>query len=623
MDVNPTKEKKLTNIRTHSHDEALRLTPPRPLTLETALEFIAGDELVEVTPLSIRLRKRRSPSTTGVAPRARRTICGEPPNRSRRGTEPRSVERDATDGHVVDRLQLERPLDDRGEVNGLQHRRPLCIRVVVGQQPRPTPDGGVRRIRLLHAGRPAVRRRRCARNSGEGIEAAGTTGRTSDDDHAEREHPEDQGRIHHANSAPDVQRVVLTIVRSRFGANADTVWRMSGPTRRLGARRAMTTMLALFAVALLGTTSVVHAAAPSFAISLSPRTEFTRYDSPTGVTGARDGTNRLFVVERRGTVRAIKDGALQSGWYLDLRSVVEAGNERGLLGLAFDPAFASNRQLYVDYTRKGGDIVIARLTANAARTHVDASTAKTLLVIEHSSASNHNGGALAFGLGGYLYIGVGDGGGGGDPENDAQSTTRNLLGKVLRIDVHGTGAGPYGQYAIPSSNPFRGATRGLDEIWAYGLRNPWRVTVDRGTGRLYIGDVGQGNREEIDREPAGIAGGRNYGWNVMEGTFCYSPSRCPLAGDVTPVGEYTHAGSNCAVTGGYVYRGTAFPALVGQYVFADYCSGRIWTLPQGGLTADMVLRADTTAQITSFGESDAGELYAVSIDGRLFRVEAH
>jgi glucose/arabinose dehydrogenase len=378
--------------------------------------------------------------------------------------------------------------------------------------------------------------------------------------------------------------------------------------------------------ALLAT--LVAMAAPGAAsaaepIRLSPRAAFTRFDAPTQVTNAGDRTNRLFIVERPGTIRVLRNGALQSGYFLDIRSSVEDGGERGLLGLAFHPRFESNRLLYVFFTRNGGDVVVARYTANASGTRVSAATGRSLLVIEHSARANHNGGGMAFGRDGYLYIGVGDGGGGGDPDRNGQNKS-TLLGKVLRIDVNGKGAGPFGRYANPRSNPFYGTKPGLSEIWAYGLRNPWRISFDRGTGRFYIGDVGQASWEEIDREPSGLTGGRNYGWNVMEGAHCYPPatSSCSLAGDVLPAAEYSHAGGNCSITGGYVYRGSAFPVLVGQYVFADFCSGRIWTLPQGGGTASLALRADTSVMISSFGESEGGELYAVTIDGRLFRVEA-
>jgi len=393
-------------------------------------------------------------------------------------------------------------------------------------------------------------------------------------------------------------------------------------THRPGLRALPRIMVSALGLVLLLGAPLAASAAPNPSILLSRRLPATLFAAPTQVTNAGDGTKRLFIVERRGTIRVIKGGILQPGFFLDIRSRVEDGGERGLLGVAFHPRFETNRRLFVFYTRNGGDVVVSRFTANAAGTRVDADTARPLLLIEHSAASNHNGGAMAFGPNGYLYIGVGDGGGSGDPENDARSKTRNFLGKILRIDVNGSGAGTFGRYAVPRSNPFYGATPGRGEIWAYGLRNPWRISFDRGTRRLYIADVGQGRIEEIDREPSGFAGGRDYGWNVMEGTSCYDPSRCPLAGDTLPVAEYGHVGGNCAITGGHVYRGMQYPKLAGLYVFADFCSGRIWTLPALGGTADIVERADTTAQITSFGETESGELYVVTIDGRLYKVTA-
>ena len=345
------------------------------------------------------------------------------------------------------------------------------------------------------------------------------------------------------------------------------------------------------------------------------------FDAPVDVRGSGDGTNRTFVVERRGTIRVIRDGTLLPGFFLDIRGPVLDGGERGLLGVAFHPKFGSNGRLFVFYTRSDGDIVIARYTANAARTAVPTSSARTLLVIEHSSAANHNGGAMAFGPDGYLYLGVGDGGGSGDPERDARSITRNLLGKILRLDVDGTGAGPFDRYAIPSSNPFAGSTPGLGEIWAYGLRNPWRIAFDGSTGALWIGDVGQGRREEVDRQSRTAAPGRDYGWNVMEGTTCYRPSACPLSGDTLPVAEYSHASGDCSITGGDVYRGRRQSGLAGQYVFADYCSGRIWTMPAGATNAQ-VLRADTDLRITSFGERDDGELVLVTLGGELYELRS-
>jgi len=385
---------------------------------------------------------------------------------------------------------------------------------------------------------------------------------------------------------------------------------------RPSSRTAILVLAAL--IALVG--APVTASGADFSITLSRRTSHV-FSSPTQVTNADDGTNRLFVVEQRGTIRVVKNGLVQAGYFLDIRSRVEAGGERGLLGVAFHPDFKANRRLFAYYTRPGGDIVVSRFTANLARTKVSADTARPVLLIEHSAASNHNGGSMAFGPDGYLYVGVGDGGGGGDPENDAQNKVRNLLGKILRINVDGTGAGPYDRYSIPRTNPFAGAVRGLNEIWAYGLRNPWRISFDRGTGALFIADVGQGRWEEINRESAGSAGGRNYGWNVMEGTACYNARSCSLAGDTLPVAQYSHD-DGCSITGGYVYRGPSQAKLTGLYVFADYCSGKIWTMPEGGGTADLVLRADTSQNITSFGESEAGELFAVAGDGRLYRVLA-
>jgi glucose/arabinose dehydrogenase len=341
----------------------------------------------------------------------------------------------------------------------------------------------------------------------------------------------------------------------------------------------------------------------------------------TQVTNAGDGSNRLFLVEKRGVVRVYQNGAVKAGTFLDLRALIgDSSGERGLLGLVFHPQFEVNRRLYVYYTRTGGDIVVARLRANASGSWTSRSTLEPMLVIEHSAHSNHNGGAMAFGPNGYLYIGTGDGGGAGDPGRNAQSKTKNLLGKILRINPGGSGSGPYRRYSIPTTNPFRGATTGLDEIWGYGLRNPWRISFDRSTGALFIADVGQSRYEEIDREPPAYAGGRNYGWNVMEGKHCYNASSCSTSGKTLPVAEYGHTGGNCSITGGYVYRGSAYPALAGQYVLADFCSGRFYTMPAEG--SSLWMRRDTVLNVTSFGESEDGELYAVTINGRLYQVTA-
>jgi glucose/arabinose dehydrogenase len=385
-------------------------------------------------------------------------------------------------------------------------------------------------------------------------------------------------------------------------------------------RSLIVTVLALVAIAVSALSPAGVAAAVG--ITLSP--VVSGLDSPTQITNAHDGTNRLFVVEQRGTIRVIQNGVLQPGYFLDIRSKVEDGGERGLLGLAFHPQFASNHYLYVFYTRNGGDVVVSRFKTNAARTDAIESTAHPLLLIEHSAQSNHNGGALAFSpVDHYLYVGVGDGGGAGDVHNNAQRKS-SLLGKILRINVNGTGHGPFNNYSVPKSNPFYGSKPGLEAIWAYGLRNPWRISFDRATGKLFIADVGQGRYEEVDREKVGIAGGRNYGWNAMEGMHCYTSSKCPLAGDTLPNAEYSHDGGNCAITGGYVYRGPTQTALRGLYVFADWCSGRIWTIPFDGPAVNQpeTLRADTDLSITSFGEAENGELYAVTGAGGVYRVLA-
>jgi len=386
-------------------------------------------------------------------------------------------------------------------------------------------------------------------------------------------------------------------------------------SRWRGARRVLAAV-AITATVMSLLSAPTAAAAPTVRLS----TVLGGLASPTQVTNAGDGTDRLFIAEQRGTIRVVQDGRLLPGYFLDIRSRISTGGERGLLGLAFHPDFGSNGLFYVYYTRTGGDIIIARYTANAARTSASASTESRLLWVEHSAASNHNGGGMAFGPNGYLYAGIGDGGGAGDPEGDARSLTRNLLGKLIRINVDGTGAGPYGRYSIPGTNPYRGATTGRDEIWARGLRNPWRVTFDRANGALYIADVGQNSREEVNRETAASTGGRDYGWNIMEGRTCYRSSGCPLSGDSLPVMEYTHSGGNCSITGGYVYRGAQHPALLGHYLFGDFCSGRLWTIPTSGTNVAEQLAADTSARITSFGEDEDGELYLVTIAGTLYRI---
>lgn len=343
----------------------------------------------------------------------------------------------------------------------------------------------------------------------------------------------------------------------------------------------------------------------------------TGLDRPTFVGAAPGDPDALWVLEQAGRVLRLAGG--QRTVALDLSERTAVGSERGLLGVAFHPSFERNGRFFVFYTRTDGDIVVARFTANQDRTAASASTGAALLRIEHSAESNHNGGGMAFEPDGYLYIAVGDGGGSGDPEGDARSITRNYLGKILRIDVNGTGAGAFDRYSIPPGNPYRGRT-GLDEIWARGLRNPWRISFDRSTGALWIADVGQGRREEIDRQSRTATPGRDYGWNIMEGSTCYRPSACPLAGDTLPVAEYGHTDGNCSITGGFVHRGTQEPGLVGRYLFADYCSGRIWSIPSTGSGHTPTLGIDTNLRITSFGEAESGNIYVVASDGGLYRI---
>lgn len=343
--------------------------------------------------------------------------------------------------------------------------------------------------------------------------------------------------------------------------------------------------------------------------------------APLLVTHAGDGSGRIFVVEQTGRIRIVKDGTLVGTPFIDISRSVSRGGEQGLLGLAFHPGHDTNGKVYLSYTDLNGTSVIReyRVSSNADR--VDGGSGRTLLRVRQPY-ENHNGGHIAFGPDGYLYIGLGDGGSAGDPGNRAQSRG-TLLGKLLRIDVNRrTGSL---QYGIPSTNPYVGRS-GLDQIWAYGLRNPWRFSFDRATGDLWIGDVGQGRWEEIDRASAsrGRNAGRglNFGWRVMEGAHCYRPSSgCVRTGKTLPVTEYSHAGSRCSVTGGYVYRGTEYPDLVGAYLFGDYCSGEIWFVDRGAARGVSPTRAlDTGAQITSFGEDETGELYLTDAGGTVYRV---
>jgi glucose/arabinose dehydrogenase len=331
--------------------------------------------------------------------------------------------------------------------------------------------------------------------------------------------------------------------------------------------------------------------------------------SPVFITHSGDNNGRLFVVEQTGRIRVIRRGVLQAAPFLDLRSKISTGGERGLLGLAFHPDYSWNGKFYVYYTDRGGAIVIAQYLRSATNASRAGTTGKTVLRIPHP-ATNHNGGMLAFGPDRYLYAGIGDGGGSGDANNNAQNLN-SLFGKILRINVDTRHA-----YTVPPTNPYVGRA-GHDLIWSYGVRNPWRFSFDRATSDLWIGDVGQNRWEEIDRSKAPNAGRRlNYGWRQLEGNTCFNPSSgCRRTGKTMPIAVYSHS-LGCSVTGGYVYRGTAYPDLAGVYLFADYCSGRIWGLDAAGPnTQTPVELANTTAMISSFGEDQAGRLYIVDHAG--------
>jgi glucose/arabinose dehydrogenase len=365
--------------------------------------------------------------------------------------------------------------------------------------------------------------------------------------------------------------------------------------------------------------------AAAFTLTLTPFK--SGFASPVFMTSAHDGSGRLFVAEQGGRVKVIsRDGTVLPTPLLDLSARVSKGTEQGLLGLAFHPNFRTNGKFYVDFTNLAGDTVINEYRLSPPSSNRVTLPGRRILTIDQPYV-NHNGGDIAFGPDGFLYIGMGDGGSAGDPGNRAQSRN-TLLGKILRINVNGHTATR--GYLIPSSNPFVGRA-GRDEIWSYGLRNPWRFSIDPATGALWIGDVGQNRFEEVDRSLRGIykvgGRGRNYGWRVLEGRHCFIPATgCSRVGKTMPLIEYAHdnpntTDDNCAVTGGYVYRGNAYPLLRGQYVYGDFCSGRIWTISAGASPlVRPTLRLDTSLAISSFALSGGNELYVLSLDGGIYRV---
>ena len=337
-------------------------------------------------------------------------------------------------------------------------------------------------------------------------------------------------------------------------------------------------------------------------------------DQPVAITHAGDA--RLFITQQSGTVVIHEGGSIRPTPFLDVRSLVLCCGEQGLLSIAFHPRYAENGRVFVYYTNRNGDNVVARYTRSATDPDtVNPASGVILLTIAHPSNTNHNGGQLQFGPDGYLYVGTGDGGSAGDPPNNAQNLS-SLLGKILRLDVDGAA------YAIPPTNPFAQRTDVRREIWGFGLRNPWRFSFDRDTGDLWIADVGQRFWEEINLQRNGSGAGANYGWRRMEGTHCYEPaSNCEQPGMTLPILEYPHGTGDCSITGGYRYRGTRSPALRGRYLYGDYCSGRIWAATLSGESWTSTLLRDTNMFISSFGEDRNGEIYVADLGaGAVYRI---
>ena len=336
---------------------------------------------------------------------------------------------------------------------------------------------------------------------------------------------------------------------------------------------------------------------------------FTGLNQPVYLTSAHDGSNRIFIVEKEGLIKVAKDGAILDTPFLDILSRTSRGAEQGLFTIAFSPNFKTDKRFFINYTDTHGDTVVSRWEVSAENPdRADGGSEKMILQVPQPFA-NHNGGCLQFGPDGMLYIGLGDGGSGGDPKGNGQNLNA-LLGKMLRIDVSGSAG-----YTVPSDNPFVGREDIRGEVWAAGLRNPWRYSFDMESGRLFAGDVGQNKFEEIDI----IERGKNYGWNIMEAGHCYQ-EQCSTVGLELPIAEYGRD-EGISVTGGYVYRGDAVPELAGKYIFGDFGSGNIWTLTERSGKWDRQLLIKKAIAISSFGEDDQKNLYVVDFAGGIYRFE--
>ena len=375
---------------------------------------------------------------------------------------------------------------------------------------------------------------------------------------------------------------------------------------------------------LLVTSILGFAAVASAGVPLPPEIVLVQVasglSSPVTITNAGDGSDRVFIVEKPGRIRILENGSVLATPFLDISTVVNSsGGEQGLLGLAFDPDYASNGDFYVYYTRGDNATVVAHYNADPPSGNT-ATDFGTVLWVQPQPRTNHNGGQLAFGPDGYLYIAVGDGGRQGDPDDNAQNL-ETWLGKILRVEVDGSNP-----YTVPPSNPYVGIPNTFDEIWQPGLRNPWRFSFDRANGDLFIGDVGQVLYEEINYAPAASTGGENWGWRCYEATHEHNTAGCgPIADYEMPILEYAHVSSRCSVTGGYRYRGTSAPDLRGAYLFGDWCTGDVWAGVEdqmaGTWRAVDLDFPDALFQLTTFGEDEQGNVYLATGGGKVYVID--